>query len=77
MSLRRAARERLRRRIGLRREVLILVPVALFLLVLLSIFTLFTYRDGIALLLEERRGEALLLAHRVAGQAHEGPSGDD
>ncbi|MFP3938923.1 MAG: two-component system sensor histidine kinase NtrB [Thermoanaerobaculia bacterium] len=77
MSLRRAARERLRRRIGLRREVLILVPVALFLLVLLSIFTLFTYRDGIALLLEERRGEALLLAHRVAGLASEDLSGDD
>lgn len=77
MSLRRTAREGLRRRIGLRHEVLILVPVALFLLVLLSIFTLFTYRDGIALLQEERRGEALLLAHRVAGLASEDLSGDD
>lgn len=77
MSLRRSARERLRRRIGLRREVLILVPVALFLLVLLSIFTLFTYREGIALLQEERRGEALLLAHRVAGAATGELSGED
>ncbi len=34
-----------RRRLGLRREVLILLPVALLLLVVLSTFTLFSYRE--------------------------------
>ena len=66
-------RTKKRTRIGLRREVVILLPVALFLLVLLSIFTLFAYRSGISLLLEERRGEALLLAQRVAAEAAAGP----
>jgi signal transduction histidine kinase len=46
--------------------VLVLLPVAVFLLVLLSVFTLFSYRSGIALLVEERQGEALKLAQRVA-----------
>lgn len=64
---------RRRPRIGLRREVVILLPVALFLLVLLSVFTLFAYRSGVSLLVEERRGEALLLAQRVAGEAAAGP----
>ncbi len=54
------------RGVGLRREVLILLPVAVFLLVLLSVFTLFSYRSGIALLVEERQGDALKLAQRVA-----------
>jgi signal transduction histidine kinase len=53
--------------------VVILLPVALFLLVLLSIFTLFAYRSGIALLLEERHAEALSLARRVAAEAAAGP----
>lgn len=61
-----------RRSVGLRREVAILLPAALFLLVVLSVFTLFAYRSGISLLLEERRGEALLLAHRVAAEAAQG-----
>ena len=42
--------------LGLRREVLILLPVALLLLVVLSTFTLFSYRNALALLAEERRG---------------------
>lgn len=64
-----------RRSVGLRREVAILLPAALFLLVLLSVFTLFAYRSGVSLLLEERRGEALLLAHRVAAEATADPLG--
>ncbi len=54
------------RGVGLRREVLILLPVAVFLLVLLSVFTLFSYRSGIALLVDERQGKAVDLARRVA-----------
>ncbi len=54
------------RRLGLRREVLILLPVALLLLVVLSTFTLFSYRNAIALLAAERQGEAARLAREVA-----------
>ncbi|HUP42642.1 MAG TPA: hypothetical protein VM599_05465, partial [Thermoanaerobaculia bacterium] len=64
------------RGVGLRREVVILLPVAFFLLVLLSVFTLFAYRSGVALLVEERRGEALLLAGRIAAEAAAGPLAD-
>jgi len=61
------------RGVGLRREVVILLPVAFFLLALLSVFTLFAYRNGVSLLVEERRNEALLLAGRVAAEAAAGP----
>jgi signal transduction histidine kinase len=54
------------RRLGRRREVLILLPVALLLLVVLSTFTLFSYRNAIALLAAERQGEAARLAREVA-----------
>jgi signal transduction histidine kinase len=54
------------RRLGLRREVLILLPVALLLLVMLSTFTLFSYRNAIALLAAERQEEAAHLAREVA-----------
>jgi signal transduction histidine kinase len=54
------------RRLGLRREVLILVPVALLLLLVLSTFTLFSYRNAITLLAAERQQEAARLARRVA-----------
>lgn len=54
------------RRLGLRREVLILLPVALLLLVVLSTFTLFSYRNAIALLAGERQQEAARLARLVA-----------
>jgi signal transduction histidine kinase len=49
--------------------VLILLPAALVLLVMLSTFTLFSYRSGIARLTEERRDEALRLARSTAAAA--------
>jgi signal transduction histidine kinase len=54
------------RRLGLRREVLILLPVALLLLVVLSTFTLFSYRNTLGLLAEERQEEAARLAAALA-----------
>lgn len=66
-------RERPRRAaVGLRREVSILLPVAFLLVVVLSVFTLFSYRSGIALLVEERRAEALSLAERLAARVASG-----
>jgi signal transduction histidine kinase len=56
------------RRLGLRREVLILLPAALLILVVLSTFTLFSYRGSLDLLASERRAEAARLARAVAGQ---------
>ncbi|HEX3131471.1 MAG TPA: ATP-binding protein [Thermoanaerobaculia bacterium] len=53
-------------RLGLRREVLILLPVALLLLVVLSTFTLFSFRSALALLNEERQEEAARLAAQAA-----------
>ncbi len=47
-----------RRRIGLRREISILVPFSLLLVVVLSTFTLFAHRNALRLLAEERRGVA-------------------
>ncbi|MBW8876452.1 MAG: PAS domain-containing protein [Acidobacteria bacterium] len=55
-------------RLGLRREVLILLPVALLLLVVLSTFTLLSYRNAISLLAGERQEEAVRLARSVAGR---------
>ncbi|MFL6193424.1 MAG: sensor histidine kinase [Thermoanaerobaculia bacterium] len=60
------AQARPARRLGLRREILILLPVALLLLVVLSTFTLFSYRNAIALLTLERQQEAARLARAVA-----------
>lgn len=57
-----------RRRLGLRREVLILLPVALLLLVVLSTFTLFSYRNAVSLLTSERREEATRLARDAAAR---------
>ncbi|HEV2852552.1 MAG TPA: ATP-binding protein [Thermoanaerobaculia bacterium] len=57
---------RLGRRLGLRREILILLPVALLLLAVLSSFTLFSYRDALSLLQAERQQEAARLARGVA-----------
>lgn len=53
-------------RLGLRREVLILLPVALLLLVILSTFTLLSYRNAISQLAVERQEEAARLARAVA-----------
>jgi signal transduction histidine kinase len=52
--------------LGLRREVLILLPVALLLLVVLSTFTLLSYRNAMSLLAGERQEEAAKLARAVA-----------
>ncbi len=51
-----------------RREVLILPPAALVLLALLSIYTLFSYRSAVDLLLEERRSEAAQLARQLSSE---------
>jgi nitrogen fixation/metabolism regulation signal transduction histidine kinase len=59
-------------RLGLRHEVQILLPVSLLLLVVLSTFTLFSYRSAVARLGEERRGEAAALA-RVAAERGAAP----
>lgn len=53
-------------RLGLRREILILLPVALLLLVVLSSFTLFSFRNALSLLSAERQQEAERLARNVA-----------
>lgn len=63
------------RRLGLRREVLILLPVALLLLVMLSSFTLFSYRNAIALLAAERQQEASRMARAVADRLAAAPEG--
>lgn len=49
-----------------RRELLILLPVALVILVLLSTYTLVSYYSAVELLIEERRAEATQLARQVA-----------
>jgi signal transduction histidine kinase len=59
-------------RLSLRREVLILLPVALLLLVVLSTFTLFSFRSALGLLNEERQDEAARLASEVAGRLDPG-----
>lgn len=52
--------------IGLRREVMIVIPVVFLLLVILSTYTLFSYRGGIALIIEDRQAEAVRLATKLA-----------
>jgi len=63
------------RRLGLRREILILLPVALLLLVVLSTFTLFSYRNALSLLTAERQQEAARLARLVAEHLAATPGG--
>ncbi|HKV11169.1 MAG TPA: ATP-binding protein [Thermoanaerobaculia bacterium] len=60
------------RRLGLRREVLILLPVALLLLVVLSTFTLFSFRNALDLLAQERQRDAAHLARAVAARLASG-----
>ena len=65
-------------RLSLRREVLILLPASLLILVVLSTFTLFSYRGSLDLLAADRREDAARLARAVAGQISAGgplPSG--
>lgn len=52
--------------IGLRREVLIVLPLVFLLLVVLSTYTLFSYRSGVTLTIEARRAEAARLAGKLA-----------
>ncbi len=54
--------------VGQRREILILLPVSLMILVLLSTFALQAYRSTVDLLVEERQAEAERLARQLAGQ---------
>jgi signal transduction histidine kinase len=70
-----ASETRPRRRLGLRREVLILLPVALLLLVVLSTFTLISYRNAVSLLVAERQEEAARLARAVADHLTSIPGG--
>jgi len=63
------------RRLGLRREVLILLPAVLLLLVVLSTFTLFSYRNAVWLLTAERQQEAARLARAVADHLAAVPGG--
>lgn len=51
---------------GPRSEVSFLLPAAMLLLVVLSSYTLFSYRTTLDLLIEERRGEAETIARRLA-----------
>jgi signal transduction histidine kinase len=55
-----------RSRIGRRRETLILLPAAVLLPALLSCFTLFSYRDSVRSVIEQRRAEAGRLARELA-----------
>jgi signal transduction histidine kinase len=68
MSLAERPRPEARRRprLGLRREVLILLPVTLLLLAVLSTATVTAYRSSIDRLIEERQGEAARLAGEAA-----------
>ena len=65
-----------RRRFGQRQEIWILLPVSLLLLVALSSFALFSYRNAIELLIEERRSEAVRLAQRLSSELTLGPVPD-
>lgn len=59
-------------RLGLRREILILLPVTLFLLVLVTGFTLFAYRSAIDLLTEDRQREVATLTRQIAAELASG-----
>lgn len=61
-------------RLGLRREVLILLPAALMLITLLSIFTLFSYRNGLALEAEHHRRQAERVAASLVRLLAERPA---
>ena len=63
-------------RIGQRRELLILLPVSILILVALSTFALFAYRNTVELLIEERLSEATRMARKVASELALGPLPD-
>jgi PAS domain-containing protein len=60
-------------RLGLRREMLILLPVTVLLLVLVAGFTLFSYRSAVDLLLEDRQREILAISQKIATDLSAGP----
>jgi signal transduction histidine kinase len=60
-------------RLGLRREVLILLPIATLLLVILSTFTLLAYRSAVDLLIEDQQRQAAKLAQILASDLSVGP----
>ncbi|HVS04402.1 MAG TPA: ATP-binding protein [Thermoanaerobaculia bacterium] len=60
------------RRLGLR-DTWVALPVALLLLVVLSIVTLLAYRNALDHLLDERRREALAVARQAAQELGQGP----
>ncbi|MCB1037382.1 MAG: hypothetical protein KDD47_26360, partial [Acidobacteria bacterium] len=55
-------------RLGLRREVLLLLPAAMLILVLVSTFTLLFYRNVVREGIEERRAEAAKAALTLSRQ---------
>ena len=55
-------------RLGLRREVLILLPIATLLLVILSTFTLLAFRSSIDLVIEDQRRQVAHLAQTLASE---------
>ena len=61
-------------RLGIRREILLLVPLAMLALVLLSAFSLIAYRNGIESLRAERHEDARRLAWRLAQRLVEEPA---
>ena len=62
-------------RLGLRREILILLPVTVFLLVIVSGFALFAYRSAIELLTEDRQREVAALTRKMAQDLAGGTAG--
>ena len=58
-------------KLGARREILILLPVTLLLLVLISTFTLFSLRSALSRWQEERRDEAAAIAERLVRRLSE------
>ena len=61
-------------RLGLRREVLLLLPLAMLALVLLSSFSLFAYRNGLAASVRQRQREAETTAREMALRLAVAPS---
>jgi len=60
-------------RLGLRREVQILLPIATLLLVVLSTFAVLAYRTGIQILVEEEQQQVARLVQTIASDLSSGP----
>jgi signal transduction histidine kinase len=68
MSARSAPTPALRFGLGLRREISLLLPIAMLVVIGVAVFNLFAFRSSLALLAEERRTEAERLARAAAGE---------